>query len=36
MTIRKPCIIKTQKAAKIFKGSNLVEVDADRGVVRSK
>ena len=30
----KPCLIGTQNATKIFKDGDLVEVDAERGVVR--
>ena len=29
-----PCIIGTKKATKVFKDGDLVEVDANRGVVR--
>ena len=32
--LKKPCIVGTKKATKIFHDGDLVEVDADRGVVR--
>ena len=32
--MRKPCIIGTKIATKIFKDGDRVEVDADRGIVR--
>jgi phosphohistidine swiveling domain-containing protein len=32
--MRKPCIIGTQRATRVFKDGDLVEVDAEQGVVR--
>jgi pyruvate,water dikinase len=32
--MRKPCVIGTKSATKILKDGELVEVDADQGVVR--
>jgi phosphohistidine swiveling domain-containing protein len=32
--LKKPCVVGTQSATKIFKDGDLVEVDADNGVVR--
>ena len=32
--MNKPCVIATKIATKIFKDGDLVEVDADKGVVR--
>ena len=32
--LKKPCIVGTQYATKIFKDGDLVEVDAEKGVVR--
>jgi len=32
--MKKPCIIGTKIATKVLKDGDLVEVDADRGVVR--
>lgn len=32
--MRKPCVIATKKATKVFKDGDVVEVDAEKGVVR--
>lgn len=32
--MRKPCVIATKKATKIFKDGDMVEVDAEKGIVR--
>ncbi|MFH1275966.1 MAG: PEP-utilizing enzyme [Candidatus Woesearchaeota archaeon] len=32
--MKKPCVIATKEATKVFKDGDLVEVDADKGVVR--
>lgn len=32
--MRKPCVIATKKATKVFKDGDMVEVDADKGIVR--
>jgi phosphohistidine swiveling domain-containing protein len=32
--MKKPCIIGTKKATKIFKNGDVVEVDATKGIVR--
>ncbi|MBP6944697.1 hypothetical protein KBD61_06325 [Patescibacteria group bacterium] len=32
--MRKPCVIATKKATKVFKDGDIVEVDADKGIVR--
>jgi len=32
--LRKPCIIGTQHATKVFKDGDFVEVDADKGIIR--
>ena len=32
--MRKPCIIATKHATKVFKDNDLVEVDAEKGIVR--
>jgi len=32
--LKKPCIIGTKIATKVLKGGDLVEVDAERGIVR--
>ena len=32
--LRKPCIMGTKNATKILKNGDLVEVDADKGIVR--
>ena len=32
--LKKPCIIATETATKVFKDGDLIEVDADKGVVR--
>ncbi len=32
--MRKPCVIATKKATKVFKDGDIVEVDAEKGIVR--
>jgi len=32
--MKKPCVIGTKIATKIFKDGDIVEVDADKGIVR--
>jgi pyruvate,water dikinase len=32
--LKKPCVISTKVATKIFKDGDLVEVDANRGIIR--
>jgi pyruvate,water dikinase len=32
--MRKPCVIATKKATRIFKDGDLVEVDGEKGIVR--
>jgi len=32
--MKKPCIISTKNATKVLKDGDIVEVDADKGIVR--
>lgn len=32
--MRKPCVIGTKIATRVFKDGDLIEVDADKGIVR--
>jgi pyruvate,water dikinase len=32
--LKKPCIIGTKIATKVFKDGDMVEVDADRGIIK--